>query len=94
MLDRTLKAVRSRSQVDKELLVGIPCSGTVCQILISGWGVEGHCRQAVSNLMRSAVKASAARAKGVKAIDEKHLGTHQIADQAIDVRESGGPDNN
>ena len=43
--------------------------------------------------MRSAVKASAAKAKGVKAIDEKHLGTHQIADQAIDVRESGGPDN-
>ena len=44
--------------------------------------------------MRSAVKASAAKANGVKANDEKHLRTHQIVDQAIDVRESGGPDNN
>ena len=42
--------------------------------------------------MRSAVKASAAKAKGVKVIDEKYLGTHQIADQAIDVRESGAQD--
>ena len=48
----------------------------------------------MSNLLRSAVKANAARVKGGKAIDAKHHGTHQIAGQAIVVRENGGPESN
>ena len=44
--------------------------------------------------MRSAVKASDAKVKGDKAIDVKHLGTHQIAGQAIVARENGGPESN
>ena len=48
----------------------------------------------MSNLLRSAVKASAAKVKGGKAIDAKHHGTHQIAAQAIVVRENEGRANN
>ena len=32
--------------------------------------------------------------KGDKVIDVKHLGTHQIAGQAIVARENGGPESN
>jgi hypothetical protein len=42
--------------------------------------------------MKSAVKTSAAKARGDKASDVKHRGTHQIAGQAIDVRENAGPE--
>ena len=48
----------------------------------------------MSNLLRSAVKASDAKVKGDKVIDAKHLGTHQIAGQAIVARENGGPESN
>ena len=46
----------------------------------------------MSNLLKSAVKASDAKVKGDKVIDAKHLGTHQIAGQAIVARENGGPE--
>ena len=44
--------------------------------------------------MRSAVKGSVAKVKGEKAIDAKHRGTHQIAEQVIDARENEGRGSN
>ena len=48
----------------------------------------------MSDLVRSVVKASAAKVKGGRAIDAKYHGTHQIAEQAIVVRENEGRANN
>ena len=48
----------------------------------------------MSNLTRSAVKASAAKVRGDKVIDAKYLVTHQIVEQAIDVRENEGRESN
>ena len=48
----------------------------------------------MSNLVTSVAKASAAKVNGGRATDAKHHGTHQIAEQVIDVRENEGQESN